>query len=260
MTTLKEKNILITGAAHGIGASLCKIFAREKSNLCMVDFDEAELYKAAASFRAEGVTPVLIIKDLSICDERIAIFSELREIGFKVDILVNNVGIGYWRYFQNSPWEKIEKIIDTNIKCITHMTKLFLPDMVKRGSGYLVNLSSTAAFIGAPNAVCYSATKAYIHIFSETLEMELRNTGVRILSVFPGATATHFWQYAGMSESAYDRKVDKMSSDKVAEEIVRAIKNGNSSVIMGYRNKFNVFAARFLPRKLLKAVAVKRFE
>ncbi|MDY6863078.1 MAG: SDR family NAD(P)-dependent oxidoreductase, partial [Thermodesulfobacteriota bacterium] len=197
---------------------------------------------------------------LSLSINREAIFSSLEEKGLSIDILINNVGIGYWRYFQDTPWEKLEHIINTNVKCITHMTKLAIASMLERNSGHIVNLSSTAAFIGSPNAVCYSATKAYIHIFSETLAMELKNSGVKVLCVFPGATTTHFWEVALMTDSKYDKKVRKMTAEEVAKEIILAIKRGKSRLITGRKNKFSMLIAKFLPRELLNKVALKRFE
>ena len=116
--------------------------------------------------------------------------------------------------------DKIDEIINVNIKCMTHMTKLALPAMLEKNDGSIVNLSSTAAFIGAPNAVCYSATKAYIRIFTETLAMELHNTGVKVLCVFPGATTTHFWEYAQMTGGKYETLVRKMTAEDVARATI----------------------------------------
>ncbi len=257
---IKGKNVLLTGAAHGIGASLATLLAKEGCNLFLIDIDEAKLTETAMSVRKEGIEPILMVKDLSLSANREALFSSLEDRHSSLDILINNVGIGYWRYFKGTPWNKLEQIIDTNVKCMTHMTRLALPGMVERNSGHIVNLSSTAAFIGSPNGVCYSATKAYIRIFSETLVMELKGTRVKVLCVFPGATNTHFWQYAMMRSSKYDNKVSKMHANDVAEEIILAIKSGKSSVITGSKNKFNMIIAKFLPRELLKQIALKRFE
>lgn len=258
--SLKGKNAVITGAAYGIGASLAKLLAREGCNLFLIDIDGAKLKETGMSIRKEGIEPILIIKDLSLSANREEIISILEERDFNVDVLINNVGIGYWRYLRDTPWNKLEQIIDTNVKCMTHMTKLVLSGMLKRNFGYIVNLSSTAAFIGSPNGVCYSATKAYIRIFSETFDMELKGTGVKVLCVFVGATRTHFWQFAMMEGGKYDAKISKMTAEEVAEETILAIKSGKSSVVTGKKNKFNMLIAKFLPRELLKQVALKRFE
>tara|TARA_B100001964_G_C14110225_1_gene543428 strand:- start:83 stop:871 length:789 start_codon:yes stop_codon:yes gene_type:complete len=257
---IKGNNVLLTGAAHGIGASLATLLAKEGCNLFLIDIDKAKLAETAMSVRKEGIEPILMVNDLSTFANREALFSFLEDKCFSPDILINNIGIGYWRYFKDTPWDKLEQIIDTNVKCMTHMTRRILPDMVERNSGYIVNLSSTAAFIGSPNSVCYSATKAYIRIFSETLGMELKCTGVKVLCVFPGATNTHFWQYAMMRSSKYDNKVSKMNADDVTKEIILAIKSGKSSVITGAKNRFNMIVTKFLPRELLKQIALKRFK
>ena len=257
--SLKGKNVIITGAAFGIGSAFARLLAEKGCNLCLVDIDEAKLAETAASVRNKGIKPILMIKDLSQSANREAIFSSLDAEDFSADILINNVGIGYWRHFRDTQWNKIEQIIDINVKCMTHMTNLALPGMLKRNSGYLVNLSSTAAFIGAPNGVCYSATKAYIRIFSETLDMELKDTGVKVLCVFPGATTTHFWEFAGMATGKYDKNVSKMTAGEVAEEAILAMERGKSSVVAGNKNKISMLAAKFLPRELLKQIALKRF-
>lgn len=259
-TAFAKKNILITGAAHGIGAALANLFAKEGGRVCLVDIDGDKLKETASAVKDEGGDPIVIIKDLSKAGERESVFSAMAENGFDLDILVNNVGVGFWGHFNDTPWEKTEEIIDVNIKCMTHMTKLALPAMLARNSGHIVNMASTAAFIGSPNGVCYSGTKAYIRIFSESLEMELVKTGIKVTCVFPGATETHFWQYAGMVGGKYDKNVDKMSSAEVAKEAIAAVQRGKSTVITGRKNLFNMLVVKFLPRELLKKVALKRFD
>jgi len=256
--SLKGKNVVITGAVHGIGASLAALLAKEGCNLFLID--KKNLTETVSAVKNEKIKIISIVKDLSLSKSREEVFFALEKEGFDVDILINNVGIGYWRYFQDTSWDKTEQIIDINVKCMTHMTKLILPGMLKKNSGFIVNLSSTAAFIGAPNGVCYSATKAYIRIFSETLSLELEGTGVNTLCVFAGATDTHFWPEAMMEKSNYHEKVSKMTAGAVAKETIQAMKSGKSSVITGNTNKLNMFIANLLPRKILKQIALKRFK
>jgi uncharacterized protein len=260
MIILKEKNVLITGAAHGIGASFANILAEEGCHLCLIDIDEKKLKETANTVREKGDDPLLIVKDLSIPEERELTFLLMSERGFSIDILINNVAIGYWCIFNESPWEEIEKIIDVNIKCLTHMAKLALPGMLSKNEGYIVNLSSTAAFVGVPNAACYSATKAYADRLSESLGMELKGTGVNVLCVSPGPTYTNFSKASLMADSKYDKSANKMMPEKVAEEAIIAMKAGKSNVITGTRNKLNIFCAKLLPRKILNVIALKRFK
>jgi short-subunit dehydrogenase len=256
---LKDKTVLITGAAYGIGEALAIQLAEQGCKLILVDIDKEKIDGVVKKIQGKN-NPIVFIEDLSLSEKREKIYKILKNMKIKIDILVNNVGIGFWKYFIDSSWDKLDKIIDTNIKCMTHMTKLFLPDMIKRNDGYIVNLSSTASFIGSPYGVCYSSTKAYIRIFSETLNIELNKTKVKVLCVFPGATTTHFWQAALMEDSKYDKKVFKMTSDQVATETIKAIINNKTSVITGFKNKFNMFIVNFLPRRILKKIALKRFE
>lgn len=206
-----------------------------------------------------GVEPILSVSNLALPEERSKIFQTALEKGFQVDILVNNVSVGYWKYFKDTSQKKWEEIIDVNVKCITQMTQLFLPDMLKRNSGHIVNLSSTAAFIGVPNSVCYCATKAYTRAFSEALSMELSNSKIHVLTVNPGATDTHFWEYAKMTGSGYDDRVDKMTSEEVAKETLNALKAGKSEVTTGFKNKLNMLVVKLAPRNWIKKVALHRF-
>jgi len=257
---LIKKNVLITGAAHGIGASLAKQFAKEGCALFLVDCDESKLTETGNEIKAMEVDPILSVNNLALAEERKQVFQTTTEKGFHVDILVNNVSVGHWKYFNDTPEEKIQEMLNVNIHCTTHMTKLFLPDMLKKDSGQIVNLSSTAAMIGAPNGACYSATKSYIKAFGESLSMELANTGINVLTVSPGATETHFWEYAGMTGSGYEDQIEKMTSEEVALDTLSALKSGKSEVIIGLKNKFNMLVVKLAPRELLKKVALRRFE
>ncbi len=259
MTDLRGKDVLITGAAHGIGAAFAKLLAEDGCRLLLVDVDEDKLKETADTVRGKGGDPLLMIKDLSRTEERESIFSSMAEHNFNIDILINNVAIAHWRYFQETPWQKLEQIIDVNIKCMTHMTKLALPGMLSKDEGYIVNLSSPAGLIGSPNGVCYSGTKAYIDRFSESLDMELRNTGVKVLCVFPGPTEANSWKTSLMIGSKYERSIRKMKPEEVAGEAIMAMKAGKANVVTGLRNKFRMLCVKFLPRELLKQAALMRF-
>ena len=258
-SSLTGKNVLITGAAYGIGAAFAKYLAKERCRLLLIDIDKDKLEEITNFVKNEGNDPIVMIKDLSKVDERESIFTTIAESDFDIDILINNVGEGFWSYFNDTSWVKIEEIIDTNVKCMTHMTRLALPGLLSKNSGHIVNMSSTAAFFGGPNGTCYNATKAYIRSFSESLEMELIETGVKVTCVFPGATETHFWEYANMIGSKYDQGLDKMTASEVVKETVEAIKKGKSTVITGKKNRLNMLIVSLLPRKILNKIALKRF-
>ena len=200
------------------------------------------------------------VRDLCQATQREDTIATLDQMGFDIDILINNAGIGHWKHFQERTRENLDRIIDLNVKGTTHLTRLVLPRLLSKHSGQIVNISSTAGFIGSPYGVCYAATKSYIRSFSDSLAMELRDSGVSVSCVFPGATATDFWGAAGMKGSFYDTKVNKMTTEAVAAETLLAIKVNKSEVVIGLRNKLNILIACHAPRWLLKRAAVKRFE
>jgi len=257
---LKGKTVLITGAAHGIGKSFAKSFYKRGARLVLVDIDGEELKKVFAEVTGNKGPHIFMIKDLASHKDRQSIFDELQAKNVEVEVLVNNIGIGYRGYVSDTPWEKLERVIDVNVKGTTHLTWLFLPQMKKRKSGGIINLSSTGAFCGADVGSVYTGTKAYVSNFTEGLSMELYDTGVQATAAHPGATDTNFWKASGWANSDYNVKIKKMSPEDTAEEFIRAFCEKKAFIIAGRRNRQMVFLAKFIPRELLKRMAIRKYE
>ena len=257
---LKGKTVLVTGAAHGIGEAIALELAYEKCKLLLVDYDRKKLEDTAKKIRTLGIEPILYICNLANAKEREHLHSFTLRNNLKIDALVNNVSVGHWAMFIDTPEDKYEEIINLNIKCTTHLTKIFLSSMIERNEGHIVNLSSTAAFIGGPHIACYSATKAYIHSFSESLSMELNKTGVNVLAVCVGATETHFWEYSGMIGTTYEKTICKMPAKEVAQKTIFAMKAGKSDVTIGLKNKLARMLVKLTPREWTKSLALWRFD
>ena len=256
----ENKNILITGAAHGIGSGFARSFSKHGANLILVDIDKDAMEKLLSELPDGGEEHLVYIKDLGKFEDRIAIFEDLQEKNIGVDVLVNNVGIGYRGYVTETSWEALEKVIDVNVKGTTHFVWLFLPDMKKKNAGGIINVASTGSFCGADVASIYTGTKAYVTNFTEGLSMELFGTNIQAVAAHPGATDTNFWEASGWVDSDYNKDISMMSPDAVAEEFINALNQNKSFIIAGLKNKMMVFLSKFIPREMLKKMAVQKYK
>lgn len=169
MTDFKDRWVLVTGAGHGIGTGFARRFHKEGARLILVDIDAESLAMVLTELGDPRHLSYTV--DLGSHSERERLFHGLTEKGIEVDVLVNNAGIGYRSDLVDTPWDKIEKIINVDVLAPTHMIWMFLPGMKKRRRGAIINLSSTGAFCGANQACVYTGGKAYIMNFTEGLDM-----------------------------------------------------------------------------------------
>src|SRR5271169_6698507 len=246
--------VLITGASGGIGYELAKLFARDHHNLVLVARSAHKLAQVATELQAQGVTVKTIALDLATPPASKFLFEQLQREGIAIDILVNNAGFGAYGEFAQMPEEEILGQIDLNITALTALTRLFLPSMIARRSGRIMNVASTAAFQPGPLMAVYYATKAYVLSFSEAIANELRQSGVTVTCFCPGATHTGFAKRAGV-ESSRLFKVSAMSADKVALDGYRAVMEGRTLAISGAHNWLVAQSTRFAPRKMVTAVS-----
>jgi hypothetical protein len=185
---------LITGATRGIGAAFADQLARRGANLVLVARDRTALEKAAADSRALGVRVDVIPADLSDSAAPAAIERQVSQLGLAVDHLINNAGIGVHGRFWDNPPEDHGKTIAVNVSAPTALAALFLPPMLERKRGGILNVASTAAFQGLAWLPVYSATKAYVVTWTEALWVNLRGTGVRACCLCPGGVDTPFFE------------------------------------------------------------------
>ncbi|MGR6129067.1 SDR family NAD(P)-dependent oxidoreductase [Paenibacillus sp. SER-28] len=248
---MMSKTVLITGASGGIGKELADRFAKDGYDLVLVARSEDKLVDLAGEYRKKyRVQTTYIAKDVALPGVAEEIYRELKEKGITVDFLVNNAGFGLYGEFLETQLEQEMNMIDINIKALTVMTKVFLPDMVKRQQGGVLNVASLVAFFPGPLMAVYYATKAYVLSFTEALENELRGTGVTVSALCPGATATGFVDRAGLATSKLIRS-GVMEVGQVADIGYREFLRGKTLIITGGRNKFMAFLPRLLPRKLM---------
>jgi short-subunit dehydrogenase len=247
--------VLITGASGGIGYELAKLFARDHHNLVLVARSADKLAQIATELQAHGITVKTIALDLAASPAPRFLFDQLQREGVAVDILINNAGFGVFGEFAQMPEEEILGQIQLNITALTALTRLFLPAMVQRRSGRIMNVASTAAFQPGPLMAVYYATKAYVLSFSEAIANELHHSGVTVTCFCPGATHTDFAKRAGMENSRLFKQLGAMTAKKVALDGYRAVTEGRTLAISGLHNWVVAQSSRFVPRKMVTAVS-----
>ncbi|NVM02975.1 MAG: SDR family oxidoreductase [Candidatus Helarchaeota archaeon] len=260
MDSFKGKSALITGASSGIGYEFVKLFAKDGANLIITARSEERLLNIKREIENKHKVSVLVLaKDLSRSEAPEEICNQLGDKGIPVDILVNNAGVGYLGNFSDTDLEKHLKIIQLNILSLVHLTGLLLPSMIENGYGKILNVSSMGGFCGIPLHSVYSATKAFVLTFTESIAIELEGTGVTVTCLCPGPTKTNFFKSAEIENVRYVR-YGLMGADKVAKVGFDALKNDKTIAVPGLRNKFFIFMERFIPRKTITKMAKKLHE
>lgn len=247
--------VLITGASGGIGYEFAKLFARDRHNLILVARSGDKLGQVATELRALGVTVNIVSLDLAQPGAAKVVFDQVQRENLAVDILVNNAGFGALGEFATMPEEQILGQIQLNISALTELTRLFLPPMLARRSGRIMNIASTAGFQPGPLMAVYYATKAYVISFSEAVADEVRNSGVTVTCFCPGATDTAFAKRAGNENTRVFKRFGAMRADKVALDGYRAVMEGKTLAISGIQNWLVAESTRFAPRKLVTAIS-----
>jgi short-subunit dehydrogenase len=250
-----KKTALITGAANGIGYELASVFAMNGYNLVLVDRMANKLAEVAEKLQKQfGIFVKPIVKDLSIQTSPEEIFTELQQELIKIDVLVNNAGFGLHGLFNETNLNTELAMLQVNLVCLTHLTKLFLKDMVKQGEGKVLNLSSAAAFQPGPLMAVYFATKAYVLSFSQALASELEGTGVTVTALCPGPTESAFHEQTGKAGAKQVENNNMMDAQTVAKIGYRALMEGKTVAIPGLKNKFLAEIVRFTPRNLVTKI------
>ena len=255
----KSATALITGASTGIGRELAKLFARDGFNLVLVARNGEKLTSVAEGLQRQfAIAARTIPLDLTQSSAPQFLFDQLAREGIVLDVLVNNAGYGKRGAFADVSLEESLGQIQLNITALTVLTKLFLGPMQERRSGKILNVASTAGFQAGPLMSVYYATKSYVILFSEGLASELKETGVTVTCLCPGATDTEFQKRAGTEESLLFRRMSPADAARVARDGYRALMKGKPLVISGFRNWMMMESLRISPRRVVTAVS-RRF-
>lgn len=254
---LQGRTALVTGASSGLGADFARELAARGCNLILVARREDLLRAMQEELTGgQGVEVEIIPLDLTAPGAPGQVYDQVQAAGKQVDVLVNNAGYGLFGDFVDIPWERQRNMLELDIIVLTEMTKLFLPDMIQRNFGYVLQVSSIGAYQPTPTYATYSAAKTYVLYFGEALSYELRKTGVRCTVVSPGVAATAFREVAGQRTTRYQRLVEMLSRE-VARIGIEAMLKGKPSVVPGWINAVTAWSTRLIPRRLSAAIAYR---
>jgi len=252
---------LITGASSGIGLALAHEFAKQGHPLFLTARVHRELRDIAREVSQEyGVEVQTFAQDLEQAGAEEAIFQSACSAGFEAGILINDAGLGFRGKFWEIPTEKYMSILRVNIEAVLRLSRLFLPQMIKRRAGRLVNIASVAGFEPGPSLAVYHASKAFVLSLTEALAVELEDTGVSVTAICPGATDTDFFPKADMLDTRAFQKSKVMAPQEVAALAYKAIMKGDPLWVAGGFNKSVVFSRRFLTLKKQAAKNKKFYE
>lgn len=247
-----KKVALITGASSGIGAELARIHATQGGDLILIArrLDKLETLKAELEDE-HGATVHVLSKDLTHPEAAQEVYDHIKSEGWTVDFLINNAGFGGVGKFHERKMATDMAMIQLNVTVLTALTRLFLPDMVARQHGRILNVSSTASLMPGPMQAVYFATKAFVTSFSNAIARELEGTGVTVTALLPGATATEFGQRSGMDKTPmFDRT---FTAQEVAQAGYQAMLKGQLNIITGvtFAQRLLMRIAPLVPRKFL---------
>jgi short-subunit dehydrogenase len=248
MDSKTQQYAVVTGGTSGIGYELAKLLAQDRYNLILVARSEDDLQRVANEFKQQyGVDVITISKDLFERDNAFDLYDEIQSYKVDVDILVNDAGQGQYGEFIDTDIRRELAIIDLNISSLVVLTKLFLKDMVARRRGKIMNLSSIASKFPGPWQSVYHATKAFVQSFTEAVRSEVKDSGVTITALLPGATATDFFNKAGMLDSKMVKEGKLYDAADVAKDGYKALMEGEDMVISGGMNKVEVAMSGVTP-------------
>jgi len=252
---MTQGTALITGASSGIGTEFARLAAADGHDLVLVARGREQLERLADELRARHRIAVLVIAvDLSASFAASAIYAQLSHARIEVDLLVNNAGFAQYGLFWRNDTQTMLEMLQVNMIALTYLCRLFMPAMVERGRGAVLNVASMAAFQPGPLMAGYYASKAYVLSLSEAMANECKGTGVRVTALCPGPTRTRFEQRAGLDLSRLFKWVPVSDARSVAAHGWRAMKRGEAVSIPGFMNRIGALSARLAPRSAVTAV------
>lgn len=246
---------LVTGASSGIGAEIARQLAKRGANLILVARSQDKLEALASELRPLGIQVHVIPLDLAEIDAGQQLENEINTRDLTIDLLINNAGFGGFGAFWERPRQEVSDMIQVNITILTELMHRFLPDMIKRGRGRVLNVASLAGFMPGPMMAEYFASKAYVLHLSEAINEELRSgghTSVSVTSLCPGPVTTNFEVMAGMQHSKMNSdtraRLSRLPVEFVARQGIEAMIRGQTVIIPGRINQIQAFLIRFTPR------------
>tara|TARA_E500000178_G_C16993345_1_gene741921 strand:- start:918 stop:1751 length:834 start_codon:yes stop_codon:yes gene_type:complete len=268
MYSYKGKLALVTGASTGIGYAIAKELARRGANLILsaTARSEDKLHELSSEIKDLGSECHIFLEDLSRLNSGRSLYDQIKLQNLHVDLLINNAGYGRWGTFHEVEMEDYADMIQLNITSLSELSHLFIPDMISKGEGGVINVGSVASLTPVPYSSVYAATKAYVLSLSEGLRYEYRNSNIRIMALLPGATVSNFGQVATAKSDKLRERLNKrtkrsatgtvfQTSHEVAVECLDGFTKDKQFIIPGRGNRRTALITKFMPRtKVLNTV------
>ena len=240
---------ILTGASRGIGAAYARLLASRGYDLLLVSRDETRLTHLSRELEANhGIQAHVFIADLAQPDAAHQLFVESRRYRQTPEMLINNAGFGLYGEFVSHSLPRIREMLHLHVQTVVESIRLFLPGMIERGSGTIINVASIVGLLPIPYFAEYAATKAFLVSFSEALAEETRETGVLIQACCPGQTETDFHDSSGFRPPGH---LPMQTADQVAHTSLAALPNKGPVVTIGWQGKLTALAIKWLPRTFL---------
>lgn len=253
--SLRGQRALVTGASSGLGVAFARELAAAGANLVLTARRKDRLDALAEELRGKHSVEVdTLAFDLGKPESAKALFDATEGRGRAIDVLINNAGFGTKQPFLEQTWEKTFEEMQLNLVSLTELSKRFGQTMVARKRGAILNVASVGAYLPTPSMATYGAGKSYVRNFTEGFAGEVAGTGVRVCCLCPGATSTEFSSVAGI-ELPWWKKIAFMSAERCAAIGLSALFGGRRNIVSGWSNTLAMFFTRFVPRRLLGAVA-----
>ena len=268
MNSYKGKLALVTGASTGIGYAIAKELAMRGAKLIIsaTARSEDKLHELSSEIKDIGAECHIFLEDLSRLNAGRSLYDQIKLQNLHVDLLVNNAGYGRWGTFHEVEMDDYAEMIQLNITSLSELSHLFIPDMISKGEGGVINVGSVASLTPVPFSSVYAATKAYVLSLSEGLRYEYRNSNIRIMALLPGATVSNFGQVATAKSDKLRERLNKrtkrsaagtvfQTSHEVAVECLDGFTKDKQFIIPGKGNRRTALITKLMPRtKVLNIV------
>lgn len=246
---------LITGASEGIGKAFATYFADQGHDLVLVARSEDKLKALASELSSEySIQAHVYTADLTEPDSASKLYSQLKEDELEIDILMNNAGVMYVEDFVGADEAKIEQLLTLNINAVVRLSRQFLPDMIQRDCGKIINVASVASFIPTPKFAIYGASKAFVLSFTEALSEEIKYANVQTHCVCPGFTDTNMISAGNGMEKLIPDFI-KVTPESLVEDAYKAVMKGDTVFVHKLHNKAMVQWSRLYPKWFVRGVS-----
>ncbi len=257
-----DRTCVVTGASSGIGIELARQLVRRGHGVTLVARREDLLRKVADELAGHGVRTEVITTDLSDAGDREQLAAEIAERGLLADVLVNNAGFSTMGPVHRSDPDREVAMLRTDVEAVADLCSRFVPGMVERGAGAVLNVASTAAFQPLPGQAGYAASKAFVLSYTQAMRAEVQGRGVTVTTLCPGPVETGFAEAAGVPEEQKGTsalpKMMWVSAETVAAAAIEGLEKGKAVVITGAANRVGAAGAHLMPRRLLLPLLAKQ--